>query len=418
MDKIVEIINTIVGFIEGKDFTIEMLDSISEVTVPINWSKVLRVNVVLLLALFLAGLLFIVTDSVTDRLINRRIKQHKLTITNNGNTASLFLLRTVDLPKSLAIRFRTGGMPLIRVTYEPKKTVTEVPAVVEVSAVDNVAQRPDPDDHIQTLIPDLSDPMQKKKDSVTPQDAVNSVTKSINDVGKKAGFFASILSNISTLLPNKVSGLQEAQASLKSIQQKTTEVTSSIGTKVNTVDSLGSQLGQLAGADKVASAAKSVAPMANQKMSAVMQAAGGFDSNQFDSNEPLDIDQPREDYINDKNFVYDEEVWNRNIGKVDELGGSLNFFQSKILKPGESMKIDVEIMNLSESSAAVSHLYKIEVLQIPQTKMQFRVPSHYVNGIVIYEKLSQFERILPQLVVFGLVIVSIQIIAGVSYLLF
>jgi hypothetical protein len=122
--------------------------------------------------------------------------------------------------------------------------------------------------------------------------------------------------------------------------------------------------------------------------------------------------------LRDKNFVYDEEVWNKNIGKVDELGGSLNFFQSKILNPGESMKIDVEIMNLSESAAAVSHLYKIEVLQIPQTRVPLTAPNHYVNGIVIYEKVAQIERILPQMIVVGLVILSLQIVAAISNLVF
>ena len=82
------------------------------------------------------------------------------------------------------------------------------------------------------------------------------------------------------------------------------------------------------------------------------------------------------------------------------------------------MKIDVEIMHLSESAAAVSHLYKIEVLQIPQTRLPLTAPNHYVNGIVIYEKVAQIERILPQMIVVGLVILSLQIVAAISNLVF
>ena len=82
------------------------------------------------------------------------------------------------------------------------------------------------------------------------------------------------------------------------------------------------------------------------------------------------------------------------------------------------MKIDVEIMNLSDSTASVSHLYKIEVVQIPQTRLPLTAPNRYVNGIVIFEKVSQIERLMPQMFILGMVIISIQIIAGISYLLF
>ena len=84
-----------------------------------------------------------------------------------------------------------------------------------------------------------------------------------------------------------------------------------------------------------------------------------------------------------------------NIGKEDDNGGALNFAQSRVLEPGDSLKIDIEIMNLSESTAPISQLYKIEVIQVPQTRLHLSSVSRYLNGIVIFEKVSQFSRIFP-----------------------
>lgn len=417
MDRIVEFLSMMLSFFQNSDFVGELFNSISRISVPIEWTRVLKVCFILVIALLMAGSLFFVNDWIFERYSNRRIKRHKLTITNHGNTSSIFLLRAVELPKSLAIRFRVNGMPLIRVTYASKEETAKKPAPEKDVTVIDVAPSKDEDkEHMKSLIPDLNDPMElkKKKDALPkPEDAVGVVTKNINDVGKKAGFFASILSNIASLLPVRSSGLQEAQASLKGLQQDATQLTSAIGTKVNTFDSLGDQLGKLSGADKLTAAAKSVTPMVKSGIPSAMQAAGGMNINESGS-----MLQVQDESLHIKNFIYDEEVWNRNIGKVDELGDSLNFFQSKILAPGESMKVDVELMNLSDSPAAVSHLYKIEVLQIPQSRLTLTVPNRYVNGVVIYEKMSRIERLMPQILILGLVIISIQIIAGISYLIF
>ncbi len=423
MDRIVEFLSTMLSFVQNSDFVGELFNSISRISVPIEWMRVLKVGFILVIALLMAGSLFFVNDWIFERYSNRRIKRHKLTITNHGNTSSIFLLRAVELPKSLAIRFRVNGMPLIRVTYASKEETAEKPAPEKDVTVIDVAPSKDEDkEHIKSLIPDLNDPMElkKKKDALPkPEDAVGVVTKNINEVGKKAGFFASILSNIASLLPVRSSGLQEAQASLKGLQQDATQLTSAIGTKVNTFDSLGDQLGKLSGADKLTAAAKSVTPMVKSGIPSAMQAVGGMQAaGGMNIHESGSMLQEQDESLHIKNFIYDEEVWNRNIGKVDELGDSLNFFQSKILAPGESMKVDVELMNLSDSPAAVSHLYKIEVLQIPQSRLTLTVPNRYVNGVVIYEKMSRIERLMPQILILGLVIISIQIIAGISYLIF
>ena len=421
MNRIAEILDMVIGFLQNGDFINEMLDALSRITAPIEWTKVLKVGFVLAVALLLTGAMFFANDLIFERYTKRRIKQHKLTVTNNGNTSSIFLLRTVELPKNLAIRFRVDGNPLIRVTYAPKGKEAQAPVEEKpVTVIDVAPVKSEEQAHMESLIPNLSDPLaknKKKAEEINAEKAVGSVTKSITNVGKKAGFFASILSNVASLLPVRISGLQEAQASLKEIQQNTTQLTSAISTKTNTIQSLGDQLGKLPGADTVTSAAKSAAktaaPIVNADIQSAVQSAAGMNIHE---QEP--VEQEQNELLRGGNFIYDEEVWNRNIGKVDDLGGSLNFFQTKILDPGESMKIDVEIMNLSDSAASISHLYKIEVVQIPQTRLPLTAPNRYVNGIVIFEKVSQMERLLPQMLILGLVIVSIQIIAGISYLLF
>ena len=75
-------------------------------------------------------------------------------------------------------------------------------------------------------------------------------------------------------------------------------------------------------------------------------------------------------------------------------------------------------MNISNSSAPISLMYKIEVLQIPQTNLQLAAPKEYVNGIVIYPKISVWSRIIPYAVIIALITISIQLLAGYSHLIF
>ena len=75
-------------------------------------------------------------------------------------------------------------------------------------------------------------------------------------------------------------------------------------------------------------------------------------------------------------------------------------------------------MNLSASSAPVSLLYKIEVLQIPQTNLQLAAPREYISGIVIYPKFSVFSKLLPVVIIIGLIVASIWLLAGFSQLIF
>ena len=82
------------------------------------------------------------------------------------------------------------------------------------------------------------------------------------------------------------------------------------------------------------------------------------------------------------------------------------------------MKIDLEIMNLSDSPSAVSHLYKIEVRQILLSGMHLSAPTRFVSGIVIFSKVSHLDRILPSFLVIGLLVFSIQLISFLSYLIF
>ena len=80
--------------------------------------------------------------------------------------------------------------------------------------------------------------------------------------------------------------------------------------------------------------------------------------------------------------------------------------------------MDIEIANFSENTSAVSHLYKIEILQFPQSNLHLTAPSHYVNGIVIFKKVTRFDRIFPFVLVTGLEILSVQLISLLSKIVF
>ncbi len=384
----------------------------------VSWSDILKASSVILLSLLLANIVFILNERLYDYFSNARIKTHHLTITNNGNTPSIYLLRTLDMPKNIVLRFRIDHQPMIWVTYAPKESLQQdEPQYVRGSDAAEAGSSGSPHD---SLIPDLNNPLDPKKKPDAGA-VVEQTTKTISKVGKTAGFWASLLSNIATLLPIKIGGLSDAQSSLKNVQQQTTELTTNVNTKVNTVNSLSNQVKQIPGADKVSSMAQSSGMTPDNLKQQAGDLAGSFtnpaNSGQDDSIKIIAGEKARGSYLSD-DFVYDETVWEKNIGKVDKSKGSLNFAQSKVLEPGESMKIDLEIMNISGNPAAVSHMYKIEIRQIMVSRMNLTAPTQYVNGIVIFRKVNILHRLLPSIISMLLVIIAIQIAAIYSYLIF
>ena len=400
----IEFLNIIIHNQLFRDF----IDEAARRLQDIDWETMGKVCSVMVVSMLLVSLLVLINDRMYEASMNRRMKVHHLTIRNDGNSASVYLLHTVDLPKTLAIRFRIDGNPMIWVSFDPgRNQEPEQQEAVQTAAVSLPEKKDSNQKSGSALVPNLNDPLKP----------VQTVTKTASEVGKKAGFFASILSTISVLLPSMPSEMKDAQSALKGVQQDSNSLVGQINTKTNAVNTLGDQLGKLPGADKVGGMVQSSgADAAQMAKSAVMNdpqqasLAGGA---------VKDAENPDDgNLVLGKNFVYDEEIWRKNIGKEDDNGGALNFAQSRVLEPGESLKIDIEIMNLSESTAPISQLYKIEVIQVPQTRLHLSSVSRFLNGIVIFEKVSQFSRIFPSVLGFLMILAAVQIIAAFTYIVF
>ena len=314
----------------------------------------------------------------------------------------------VDLPKTLAVRFRIDGNPMIWVSFdEGRKQETAQQEAAQTAAAPAAEKKESGQKSGSGLVPNLNDPLKP----------VQEVTKTASEVGKKAGFLASILSTISVLLPSMPSELKDAQGALKGVQQDSNSLVGQINTKTNAVNTLGDQLGKLPGADKVGSMVQSSGIDPAQMTAGAV--AGDPQQASPDGGDGKDLAYSVNGNLAlGRNFVYDEEIWRKNIGKEDENGGALNYAQSRVLEPGESMKIDIEIMNLSESTASVSQMYKIEVIQVPQTRLHLSSVSRVLNGIVIFEKVSEISRIFPSVIAFLLIIAAVQIIAAFTYIIF
>jgi len=389
--------------------------SLADIGSKIDWLMIFKTTAILLFSMTLTGIILYSVDVIFDHYGKKRIRTHHLTISNNGNAPSIFLLRSIDIPKTLAVRFRIKDEPMIWVTYVPKKNKSED----NTAAVTAPPEEKAADEENEQLIPDLNAPIKKaKQQSSTLKDTIDQTVKAVDSVGRKAGFFASILGTIVTLLPFKIPGLQETQSSLKNFQQETNSAIGTVNTKISAANTLADQVNKLPGADMLNSAVKTTGTEVSKAV-----------SNLQVGNPAADKASPQNDLNNiggdvesgsilSNEFVYDEEVWKQNIGKVDENNGSLNYAQSKVLEPGESMKIDLEIMNLSESPAAVSHLYKIEVRQVLLSRMHLSAPTRFISGIVIFNKDSRLDRILPSFLVIGMFVFSVQLISLFSYLIF
>ncbi|MBQ6510306.1 MAG: hypothetical protein IJI07_12600 [Flexilinea sp.] len=375
----------------------EMNDMLSH----IDWPQIMKIVIFIALAGGLTIMLLVANDRIFARYNAKRIKKHHLTIRNNGNVPSIFLFRTIDLPKQLAIRFRVGDMPMIWVSrkntpiQQPEEVKAEEPEQVSVSQKASTET---------ALVPDLKNPFSEAAD--TAGKAASGAKKAVTDVGKKAGFIAGIISSFTSLFGIKSDTLSGAQGSLKNVQQQSNEMIQTVNSKAGTAETLTNQVKSIVPEDSFRNAA-------NGAVSGT-QAPGSVGGAEVMARDTLNLSQP----AGSRDLVFDEDVWRNNIGKVDEKGGDLNYAMSKTLEPGESLKIDLDIMNISNSSAPISLMYKIEVVQIPQTKLQLAAPKEYVNGIVIYPKISVWSRIIPYAVIIALIIISLQLLAGYSHLIF
>ena len=374
-----------------------------KILVNANWSQIIQVGFFLLLSMFLFFMVVFLTNWIFDSYTKNKTRVHHLKIQNKGNTPSIYLLRTIDLPQQLAVRFRSGGNPMIWVSQrdpvaEKEKQRKEAE---EKQAAEMVKKT-----ETQGLIPDLKAPMEKEGLSIG--DTVKASKNELQDVGKKAGFVASFLANIANLLPIKSPKISQVQAEMKDIQQGTNEAIGTINTKAGSVNSLKSQVESLGIKTQIPEDAKA---MINSGMQAEIKDIAVQGDRKPD-------DKSLSSRVALRNFVYDEDVWHSNLGKVDSMGGSLNYVQSRILNPGEEMDIDIEILNMNEASTTLSLVYKLEVIQVPQTRLPIAAPHEFIRGTVVCPKNSILRRLGPFMLDMLLIIIAVQILALYSHIVF
>ena len=374
-----------------------------KILVNANWSQIIQVGFFLLLSMFLFFMVVFLTNWIFDSYTKNKTRVHHLKIQNKGNTPSIYLLRTIDLPQQLAVRFRSGGNPMIWVSQrdpvaEKEKQRKEAE---EKQAAEMVKKT-----ETQGLIPDLKAPMEKEGLSIG--DTVKASKNELQEVGKKAGFVASFLANIANLLPIKSPKISQVQAEMKDIQQGTNEAIGTINTKAGSVNSLKSQVESLGIKTQIPEDAKA---MINSGMQAEIKDIAVQGDRKPD-------DKSLSSRVALRNFVYDEDVWHSNLGKVDSMGGSLNYVQSRILNPGEEMDIDIEILNMNEASTTISLVYKLEVIQVPQTRLPIAAPHEFIRGTVVCPKNSILRRLGPFMLDMLLIIIAVQILALYSHIVF
>ena len=382
-----------------------LADAFTAILASIHWIEIIKISFFNLFTIVLITLIFLANNVILNYFQQRRIKKHKMTIRNRGNVPSIFLFRTIDLPKQLTVRYRIGESSMIMVTHKPKpEAEEEKPAAETVKAEAGTGQpgeRKNTDD-LSSQIPDLNKPLDPKKAAA---DTVEKTVKTVGQAGKKFGLIAGILGSIANLLPWRSKALNEAQGALKGVQQDANNVVGLINQKTGNINTLANQVGSLA-PDSV-----------KQKASGLKDEAVGTiqQGSLFPDNDEAE-NQQRSLGLYD--FSYEEENWLKNIGRTDADNGSLVYAQSRILNPGDSMQISIELMNLTESNIPMTYMYKIEVLQMPQTKLPLAAPRQYISGVAAFPKTNRFTRILPVGIMIMLVIIALHLIAGVSYLLF
>ncbi len=375
----------------------EFLTQVTYLIRTVNWGVVIRAFFILIVGVILAVWLLSWCDNYMSRLARNRIKRHKLSIVNVGNLPSVYLLRSVSLPDNIAIRFRSNGQPMIWITRLDKDDIAAREKAEKKEAAEDALPEPAAEaaanqSSSSKLIPDLNNPMKNLK----------AAEQNVKTKARKASRISTFLSNVTSLFNVKNSVINKAASTLKDAAQTTTQTLTGMDSNLAKASNLMNQAGGFI-PDKAAEQVKQ----------------GAADALQKGSEAPSEADEPAlTEFSMAKNFTYDEAVWRKNMTRRDKFGGSMIYAQSELINPGETLDVEVEILNMDESGAPVTLGYGIEITQIPRSKTTFTAPRQTVDGVVTFPKLPLWKMILPTALTVLMVAGSIQIIAALCLALF
>ena len=376
----------------------ELLAQVTFLIRTVNWGVVIRAFFILIVGVIIAVWLLAWCDNYMSRLSKKRIKRHKLSIVNVGNLPSVYLLRSVSLPDNIAIRFRSNGQPMIWITRLDQDDIAAREKAEKKEAAEDALPEPAAEaaanqSSSSKLIPDLNNPMKNLK----------AAEQNVKTKARKASRISTFLSNVTSLFNVKNSVINKAASTLKDAAQTTTQTLTGMDSNLAKASSLMNQAGSFI-PDKAAEQVKQGAADALQSVGAEA---------------PSEADEPAlTEFSMAKNFTYDEAVWRKNMTRRDKFGGSMIYAQSELINPGETLDVEVEILNMDESGAPVTLGYGIEITQIPRSKTTFTAPRQTVDGVVTFPKLPLWKMILPTALTVLMVAGSIQIIAALCLALF
>ncbi len=373
----------------------EFLSQVTYLIRTVNWSVVIRAFFILIVGVVIAVWLLRWCDNYMSRLATYRIKRHKLSIVNAGNLPSVYLLRSVSLPDNIALRFRSNGQPMIWITRLDKDDIearekAEKEEAGEDTLPEQTAEAAENQSPSANLIPDLNNPMKNLK----------AAEMNLKSKARKVSRISTFLSNVTSLFNIKNSVINKAASTLKDAAQTTTQTLTGMDSNLAKASNLMNQAGGF---------------IPEKPADRVEQDAAAENGSEAPSDEnELTIT----DFSMAKHFTYDEAVWRKNMTRRDKFGGSMIYAQSELIKPGETLDVEVEILNMDESGAPLTLGYGIEITQIPRSKTTFTAPRQTVDGVVTFPKLPLWKMILPTALTVLMVAGSIQIIALLCLALF
>ncbi len=373
----------------------EFLSQVTYLIRAVNWSVVIRAFFILIVGVVIAVWLLRWCDNYMSRLATYRIKRHKLSIVNAGNLPSVYLLRSVSLPDNIALRFRSNGQPMIWITRLDKDDIearekAEKEEAGEDTLPEQTAEAAENQSPSANLIPDLNNPLKNLK----------AAEMNLKSKARKVSRISTFLTNVASLFNIKNSAINKAASTLKDAAQTTTQTLTGMDSNLAKASNLMNQAGGF---------------IPEKPADRVEQDAAAENGSEAPSDEnELTIT----DFSMAKHFTYDEAVWRKNMTRRDKFGGSMIYAQSELIKPGETLDVEVEILNMDESGAPLTLGYGIEITQIPRSKTTFTAPRQTVDGVVTFPKLPLWKMILPTALTVLMVAGSIQIIALLCLALF
>jgi len=295
-------------------------------------------------------------------------KTHRINLTNTGNVSGHYNLRAASTTESINFTFLINNVPLPLAALPSSMTTDQDGQADTTSAVAD-------ESHTESAQKPASKPAPA---SVVPKNAGN-VVKGAEKAAAKTGAAAGLLGMLGSILPGSVGkSLKQQSGALRNVQTKSKMVMDKPKEVTRKMDAFQQQSSRLAGGAKPA-------------------------------DKPVNQSLPATSANCDEMTIQPKPKIN--VRQAVTADVSERLYQTKLVNPGEALKLDLKI-KATKGHPEGSYSYKVISQLVPEGEFESVPPAVTGQGVVFFNKVAMWRLWFPNIL--SVVLIS-GILIGIAY---